>query len=1045
MKRKIKITSKNIKKTLLYTLLVLLVGLFIYVIVVSFDNKHVLSNATNPDDVLPSGEYQKYLTSHNYSLDNCPSDKKIRVSGTDATLSSDNDGFGPINVTDKDGSVVNALLTTAQGTVTYSFDVEEEGFYNILLEYYPIVYEISNDAGGANIERKVYVNGVLPYEDLRNVAFQRVWGEDENSEKIVDISGNEIKPVQSELPEIRSEYVKDQVGYVTEPFLVYCNQGINTISFESIREPMAIVNVYLTSKESYQSYEEVKATYSINGYEKVENGVMEFIEGEDSSKRSSSTLYAVSDRTSAYNSPADHVKILLNAIGGSKWSGPGDWISWDFQVDTTGLYNISMRAKQNTNRGLFSTRKLYINGEIPFSEAQNCKFNYSSDWQIVTLGTEEEAFYFYFEAGKKYTMTLESTLGDYGSQINRIQNVIDDLNDMYRKIIKITGISPDSYIDYKLTTNIPELISVFRNSAAEIRSVAKAISEISGEKSGETASLETMALQLEKFVKKPRNIQKNLSSFSTNISSLGTWIITVSQQSLLIDYLMIHADDYKLPKANPNFFLGLWWDICSFFKSFFFDYESIGTTEGSLNANSIEVWLLTSASAGREQGNSIRTVIDSSFNKYLAAKGLSDINVNLKVVAPGVLLTATLAGRGPDVAINLDGGTPVNYALRGAAYDLTAFDDFKYEVLTDNYGNRSYKVYVDGETESRFQASAMTPYEFADGEIVETSSKDIYGNVSSTGFYALPNTQGFLVMFYRTDIFEDHNWEIPETWTDVINLIPELQIENLQFYLPLNTVGASSVVNQIFASRLYQTGGRFYRETMNPDGEYYIESNFDSDEAMSAFQFWCDFYTSYSFSLSISASTFINRFRTGEMPIGIASYETYNTLAVSAPEIRGKWKFALMPGTEQVNGTIDRSGAASGTAIMMMAQAKNPEGGWNFMKWWTSEDTQVEYAREIEAILGAAARHPTANIKAFERLAWTVEELNILTTQWNVTVGVPEVAGGYYTGRNLENAFRYVVNNNVNPRDTLEDYILIINSEITRKRKEFGLPIAPVA
>jgi ABC-type glycerol-3-phosphate transport system substrate-binding protein len=87
---------------------------------------------------------------------------------------------------------------------------------------------------------------------------------------------------------------------------------------------------------------------------------------------------------------------------------------------------------------------------------------------------------------------------------------------------------------------------------------------------------------------------------------------------------------------------------------------------------------------------------------------------------------------------------PVNYALRGATYDLSQFEDFD-EVIT------------------QFSPSAMTPYEF------------------NGGYYALPNTHSFLMLFYRTDIFAAQGWDVPATWTDVINLIPELQIQNLKF------------------------------------------------------------------------------------------------------------------------------------------------------------------------------------------------------------------------------------------------------------------------
>lgn len=994
MKRKIKITTQMVKKTVLWVLIVTLGLLFGYVIIDSYNGDRVLSDSTIPEAVNATGEYKEYLDS--FPNAKYPKVDDIVIDGVGYDKKSD-------SFYEESFSGDAALVTTEIGEATWGFYVEQEGFYNIIIDY------IAVPGGGANIERKIKINGKVPYANLENVSFQRVWGD--GGKKIVDIVGNEIRPTQMEIVTRRTQYVKDQVGYVTEPFLVYLEEGNNEITIESIREPMAIFNIFISSKESYKTYEEVKAEYEANGYKKVTGGITGVdatldpnetptykIEGENSTIRSSSTLYAISDRTSAYTSPSDPVKTILNTIGGSKWTTPGDWITWEVKVPEDGLYNISLRAKQSDNRGLFSTRKVYIDGKIPFAEAQNAKFVYSTDWRIVTLGTEKEPFYFYLTAGT-HQITLESTLGDYGSEINKVNEIIDELTALYRRIISITGANPDKYIDYKLTTKIPNLLESFEKAADDLITISNRITEISGEKSSESASLERMAIQLRRFVKKPRLIQQNLRNFSDNISSLGTWVITVSSQPLTIDYLMVHSDDFKLPKANPNFFVGTWFGIRSFVKSFYFDYASIGITESNLGKTTVEVWFLTSTTAGREQANAIRTLIDSTFSN------VKDINIDLKVVSPDTLLTATLAGRGPDVAINADNGLPINYAMRGAIKDLSGFNEFN-------------------EVKSWFQESAMVPYEY-DGK-----------------YYALPNTQSFLMTFYRTDIFEEQKWSVPQTWEDVINLIPELQIKNLQFYLPLNTVGSTSVVNQIFASRLYQTGGTFYRTKINSLGKEYMESNFDSEEGMAAFEFWCQFYTDYSFSLSITANTFINRFRSGEMPIGIASYDTYNTLAVSAPEIRGKWKFAVIPGTRQQDGTIDHSGAASGTAVVMMEQTKVPNESWEFMKWWVSEDTQVAYAREIEAILGSAARHPTANVEAFKQLAWTIEEQQALLAQWEVTVGVPEVPGGYYTGRNLENAFRQVVNGNLNPRDTLESKITLINRELDRKRKEFGLGVS---
>ena len=1041
MKRKLKITSKQVKRVVLIAILVAVVGLLTYLTISSFSLNQVRSNSTIPNASVVSGDYAKYLKDHG---DTYPTGYNFSIKNNHAILATyDDTETNAVNVaagytvdasfltgqsgtfTDSDGVEKTFRYSGKNGTIVYSVDVPVTGYYNIMIHYVAMdkwsVDSPWESSGGANIERKVLINGALPYDNLLNVSFTRTW--EDKGEPLTDLSGNQIKPSQAEKIESNYSYIRDSIGYITEPYYVYFEAGHATIALESVKENMGVIGLYLCSKESYDDYATYRARYSDNDI--VTGSVNYKVEGEDSYTKSSSTIYAINDKTSAYTSTksgekTSPVKLILNTIGGAKWTSPGSWISWQVEVSQSGLYKLSMRCKQNVSRGLFSTRKLYIDDDIPFSEAQNCKFNYDSTYQMVTIGSETEDYYFYFEQGK-HTIRLECTLGDYASEINRIQEVINDLNMLYREIIKRTGISPDPYIDYFANSEgrafIKKATEDFNKCIDVLYDVSNNITKISGEKSSETTALETMAVQLKQFVKNYRKIQSNLNNFSTNISALGTWILNVSEQALTIDYLIVHSGDYKLPRTNPNIFVGTWFSMRGFFGSFFFDYESVGLTEGNADWEDVEVWLLTSASTGREQANAISSMI---YEAQSAAENdennlLHGLNIRLKVVSSGVLLTATLAHRGPDVAINVDNGLPVNYALRGAIHDISKFEDFD-------------------DVCSWFMPSALTPYKFID-------------KTGNQGCYALPNTQSFLVMFYRTDMFEEYGWTVPETWNQVLMLIPELQILNFQFYLPLNQVGATSAVNQIFASYLYQTTevptGSFYRTTnYTKDGvlRQCVESNFDSEDAMKAFEFWCSFYTDYSFPLSAS---FINRFRSGETPIGIAGYDMYNTLAVSAPEIRGKWGFALLPGVEKVDDYgvryIDHTGAAGGTAVVMMEQAKNYDNAWKFMKWFVSKDTQTGYAREVESILGSAARLNTANVEAFQNLAWTVEELDVLIRQWQYTIGVPEVPGGYYTGRNLENAFRYVVNNNENPRETLTNYIRQINAEINRKRSEFGL------
>ena len=80
-------------------------------------------------------------------------------------------------------------------------------------------------------------------------------------------------------------------------------------------------------------------------------------------------------------------------------------------------------------------------------------------------------------------------------------------------------------------------------------------------------------------------------------------------------------------------------------------------------------------------------------------------------------------------------------------------------------------------------------------------------------------------------------------------------------------------------------------------------------------------------------------------------------------------------------------------------------------------------------------------MEAFGQLAWSAKDIEVLTEQLNYTVGIREVPGGYYTGRHIANAVRKVINEQTDPRETILDYSITIDEEITKKRSEFGLPV----
>ena len=70
---------------------------------------------------------------------------------------------------------------------------------------------------------------------------------------------------------------------------------------------------------------------------------------------------------------------------------------------------------------------------------------------------------------------------------------------------------------------------------------------------------------------------------------------------------------------------------------------------------------------------------------------------------------------------------------------------------------------------------------------------------------------------------------------------------------------------------------------------------------------------------------------------------------------------------------------------------------------------------------------------------WTNDEAQLILEQWTEVEEIPEIAGGYYVSRNIDNAFRAATISYKNPRESLNYYIRQTQTEITRKRRELGL------
>ena len=922
----------------------------------------------------------------------------------------------------KDAPFDKVIISSGKngGSAVFKVNVEKEGFYYMNLTYFP-TKEVDNGVDsepetsrGIDIERCLQIYGTFkdeetgevredwhtPFSGADDLIFTRIWAD--SREIKTDNQGNEIRPSQTEISRWENSFFKDDSGYIVEPYLFYLKAGENDIRLDVINEPFVIGEIEITADYDLPAYADYHNKYASERNAAPADFVGK-VQGETAVARSSASLYELFDRSSSVTEPASVAKVKLNMIGGDNWRIAGQWLEWDMEIPEDGFYNISIKARQNYERGMASGRSLQIDGRVPFEEASVVSFNYNTNWKLYTLSDADNNPYEFYMTKGTHKIRLEVTMGEMGELLQEMEDSVYRMNQMYRRILVLTGVDPDPYRDYEIDEVYPDVMDAMALESKRLYKMVDDVAAVTGQRGSNISTIQSLAIQLEKFCKKPEKIPKQLTSFKENVSGMGTTILNLSETKVDIDYIVVSSPNAKLPKVSENVFVRALHELKSFVASFFNDYNNLGDVyEGE---EAVTVWMF----AGRDQSVILKTIIDETFTpKY-------GIKVNVKLVDAGTLLPAVVAGTGPDVALSVQQSEPVNFALRNAALDLRQFDDLD-EVLSE-YNESAYMPFI---------------YQDATGKV---------------GTYALPETQNYPVMFYRTDVLEELGVEPPETWDDLISILPTIQTNNLNVGLPSTErkINNSNVPDMsLFYSMLFQNGGEMY----NPTGSATL---MDSEEGVAGFETLTKFFTQYKLPIAYDSKS---RFRTGELPIIVGDYSLFNELSVSAPEIKGLWDFKIIPGTIQRdedgnplldskgNVVVDHTTTSWGVCSMMLRGCKDTEKAWTFMKWWASSDTQVRYGRELESVMGEAARYATANTETVKQLSWSASELEVLETQRKMLKGVPEVAGGYYTNRHIVNAVRKVLNENADPRETLLDYTTTINEELTKKRKEFNLPTA---
>ena len=833
-----------------------------------------------------------------------------------------------------------------------------------------------------------------------------------------DNRGDNLYPLPQEIEQWQSSEAYDAQGTYGSPLLFCLTAGKHVLRLQMVREPMAIQSIVFHGVPALPSYSQALATWKSEGMQPVTCGMCVEVQGENIYRMSDPTIQPGSD---PYPSVVPQTKgyFILNELNGATFQQPNEWVEWKVTVPQTGLYKLGFRVLQAQLQGLPATRRLSIDGSMPFNGAQWISIPFKNSWNMVTLAQPNGSPALIGLTKGTHVIRLSTTLGLVGQALAVIQQTDQRLGELQREILMITGPTPNPQVDYNLPQNVVDLIPQMQSIVSALRQQAAILTYDAGGTPPVSAnSLDITANDIQKMSEHPDQIQLDMSEWGQDETALAQWITLLEAQPVSIDWIGLAAPAYRFPSPQA----GLWtqfkvtWD--NFILSFYRDYTGVG----SVYTNAINVWV--------GFGQSWAAVMSEMANsEFTPATGIH-VNFNVVPGGAGIVLLAQVSGHGPDVATGMPATTPVDFALRGGAVDLSTMPNWS-------------------TIAKRFVPQATLPYQY----------RNAAGKI---GTYGLPETQGMTMILYRKDILQSlvpGGIQPPKTWQELYAIIPILTAHGMEFLYPAAPQG--------FLPFLYQNGGSYY--TNSPQG---IKSNLNTSNAYAAFKAWTNLFLQWNVPVS---ANFFTRFQTGEVPLAIGAYNDYVTLQAGAPQLQGLWGIAPIPATAYLctnandpstctvdthqdtctmpdfpaqpaipagdtckyNDTSGDMGAS--TAVVIPKSSKHPQQAWQFIEWWTSTATQLEFASDIEAIGGIQLAWNTANVQALAGLPWPEQDLRVFQQIWKSYTPEPIVPGGYLSDRYVNNIWTNVVINGQNPRAQLQWAAQNVNDELYRQEVQFGL------
>jgi len=763
------------------------------------------------------------------------------------------------------------------------------------------------------------------------------------------------------------------------PFVFYFEQGANTITITNNQVTLLLGGVTLNPRIDVISAAEYTQANAHHGFGPAEPIV---IQGQHYTAKSQS--YIIPGRSNNHNAyPYDPGFMRINALGEGTWYEAGNFVEYTITVPEDGLYYIVFRYRISAIPNQPCFHHIFINDEPLFEEMFNQRFVFTGNrYAHHPISAEGQPVPIFLTAGT-HTLRIESAADIYFEIHENLLYVIHALNDLTIDITFITGNRRDRFREWNIDVFIPNIREDLLHYADILEYEFNRLLAIFDTNSNSEASNLMVARNLLiNFANDLDMLVNNLDRLS-QASHSATDLIALVLPGLLyqpmeIERIIVTGDLEALPRANRGFFSAMFEHIRQFLLTFRVRQDVAGTYDDER----LNIWV----------GKNMMQVemLRERFRDFTAETG---IQVNISAMPDeGRLLFAAAAGHGPDLVIGSSNHRPFDFALRGAIQDLRQFPDF-HEILPD------------------FHPEMFVPF------------------IINDAVYAVPETINFHATYYRRDILERLGLDPPETWDDVIEMLPTLSRFGMVFNSPIANVGALKHFG-VTVPLILQHQGEVYAY----DGSHVVLGN---PNTVAAFRFMTDLYTRYSMPENIPS--FYNYFRRGVAPIGIGSVLDYFLIRFGAPELHGQWGMLPSVGVLGEDGVVRNYQTAVLSSNMIMAHTERPDDAWAALKWWMSTDVQVQFANDLQLRFGSTFIHLTANMNAFEQMRTIPEDARqVILAQLENTREIPRNPAYYQVERSLSNAWNAVVFQGVSPRTALDTAIIESNREITRRMQEFG-------